>query len=95
MIVAYNIPGRDCGQYSAGGAGSASKYRAWIDHFARGIANRRAVVILEPDALAGGCTRTRDIKGAVGRLRRLKRTAVYLDAGHSHWQPGGDDGHRA
>jgi endoglucanase len=45
------------------------------------------VVILEPDAIAGGCTRTRDIKGAVERLRRLKRTAVYLDAGHSHWLP--------
>ena len=31
VIVAYNIPGRDCGQYSAGGAGSAKAYRAWID----------------------------------------------------------------
>jgi endoglucanase len=87
VIVAYNIPGRDCGEYSAGGAGSARGYRAWIDQLARGIGDRRAAVIVEPDALAGGCTRTRDVKAAVDRLRRLERTAVYLDAGHSRWQP--------
>ncbi len=34
VIVAYNIPGRDCGEYSAGGAGSAKAYRA-LDRPAR------------------------------------------------------------
>ena len=85
VLVAYNLPGRDCGEYSAGGAKSAKAYRTWIDGLAKGIGNRRAVVIVEPDAIAGGCTRSRDVKGAVERLRKLKRTAVYIDAGHSHW----------
>jgi endoglucanase len=29
VIVAYYIPGRDCSQYSAGGAPSEQAYRAW------------------------------------------------------------------
>jgi endoglucanase len=87
VVVAYNIPGRDCGEYSAGGARDARAYRRWVDQLARGIAARRAAVILEPDALAGGCTSRALLKGAVARLRKLRRTAVYIDAGHSHWQP--------
>ena len=51
MLVAYNIPFRDCAQFSAGGATTRAEYEAWIDGFAAGIGNRRAVVILEPDGL--------------------------------------------
>jgi endoglucanase len=87
VLVAYNVPGRDCGGYSNGGAGSATAYRRWIDRLASGIGDRTAVVIVEPDALASGCTRTSLLKYAVTRLSRLKRTGVYVDAGHSHWQP--------
>jgi endoglucanase len=85
VLVAYNIPGRDCGEYSAGGAKNAKAYRSWIGELARGISSRRAAVILEPDAIAGGCTSRALIRGAVERLRRLRHTAVYIDAGHSHW----------
>lgn len=49
-LVAYNIPGRDCGQYSAGGANSLSGYQSWIHDFAAAIGDRSAIVILEPDA---------------------------------------------
>jgi endoglucanase len=53
VLVAYNIPNRDCsGGYSAGGASDGAAYRDWIRRFALGIGARRAVVILEPDALA-------------------------------------------
>ena len=52
VLVAYNVPGRDCSQYSAGGAADEAAYQAWIDAFADGIGNRPAVVILEPDGLA-------------------------------------------
>jgi endoglucanase len=52
VLVAYDIPGRDCGQYSAGGAASDADYQAWISAFARGIGGDKAVVLLEPDALA-------------------------------------------
>src|SRR4051794_17372531 len=56
VLVAYNIPQRDCGSYSAGGVGSADAYRTWVRAFASGIGSRRAVVVVEPDAPAGvGC----------------------------------------
>jgi endoglucanase len=51
VLVAYNIPFRDCAQYSAGGATSVAEYKKWIDAFAAGIGNNAAVVILEPDGL--------------------------------------------
>ena len=51
VLVAYNIPFRDCAQYSAGGATSLAEYEAWIDALAAGIGDRDAVVLLEPDGL--------------------------------------------
>jgi endoglucanase len=51
VLVAYNIPFRDCAQFSAGGATSVQEYKDWIDGFAAGIGNDQAVVILEPDGL--------------------------------------------
>jgi endoglucanase len=51
VLVAYNIPFRDCAQYSAGGATSVAEYEAWIDAVAAGIGDRDAVVLLEPDGL--------------------------------------------
>jgi endoglucanase len=90
VLVAYNVPNRDCSQYSAGGARNRRGYRAWIDAFARGIGDRRAVVIVEPDALAGLCGKGRlgDLRAAVDRLAR-GQTSVYVDAGHSNWKPAG------
>lgn len=94
IFVAYNIPGRDCGQYSAGGANGSNAYKQWIREFANGIANRKAVVILEPDALAGmTCLspalqqeRLNLIHDAV-RVLKSKGAAVYIDAGHARWVP--------
>jgi endoglucanase len=51
ILVAYNLPFRDCAEYSSGGAADSDAYRAWIDAFARGIGNEKAVVILEPDGV--------------------------------------------
>ena len=51
VLVAYNLPYRDCSQYSAGGAADTLAYKAWIDGFAQGIGRGQAVVILEPDSL--------------------------------------------
>lgn len=94
VLVAYNIPGRDCGAYSSGGAGSADAYRTWIRGLASGIGSRRAVVVLEPDALAlatcfGDPTRTAEryalLADAVRVLAARPHTTVYLDAGHAHW----------
>lgn len=95
LLVAYNIPNRDCGSYSAGGAGSSAAYRSWIQAFANGIGNRKAIVILEPDALPqtdcldGGsqAARIADIAFAVDILRNQTQAAVYIDAGNSGWKP--------
>jgi endoglucanase len=51
VLVLYNIPFRDCAQYSAGGATSVTEYEAWIDGVVRGIGGREAVIVLEPDGL--------------------------------------------
>lgn len=95
LLVLYNIPHRDCGQYSQGGAADGDAYRAWIDGVAKGIGDRPATVILEPDAvlhLVDGCTqeafheeRYNLLDGAVTTLKALKNTKVYLDAGNAGW----------
>ncbi|WP_418959196.1 glycoside hydrolase family 6 protein [Streptomyces tritici] len=97
VLVAYNIPHRDCGMYSAGGAPDAAAYRAWIDAFAGALGDASAIVVLEPDAvphLVDGCTPARYqderyelLAGAVDRLKRQPRTRVYLDAGNPAWIP--------
>ncbi|HSY38500.1 MAG TPA: glycoside hydrolase family 6 protein, partial [Polyangia bacterium] len=51
LLVAYDLPYRDCSQYGSGGARDAPAYQAWIDGFSRGIGGDKAVVILEPDSL--------------------------------------------
>ncbi|MEV4441543.1 glycoside hydrolase family 6 protein [Streptomyces sp. NPDC049577] len=95
LLVLYNIPHRDCGQYSQGGAADGDGYRAWLDKAVRGIGDRSATVILEPDALPhmeDGCTpaqfheeRYALLKEAVDKLKALPRTKVYLDAGNPSW----------
>jgi endoglucanase len=93
VLVAYNIPGRDCGGYSSGGTNSPSGYRSWIQSFANAIGDSPAVVIVEPDALAGmNClnpgdqqTRLSLLSDAVNALKSKSHTAVYLDAGHNGW----------
>ncbi|MFJ9825584.1 glycoside hydrolase family 6 protein [Streptomyces sp. NPDC101160] len=95
VFVAYDIPHRDCGKYSAGGAPDGQAYRSWVDAFARAIGDAPAVVILEPDAvphIVDGCTpaeyheeRLRLLAEAVDRFKRQPHTRVYLDAGNPAW----------
>lgn len=93
VLVAYNIPSRDCNGYSAGGSGSADGYQAWIEAFAAGIGRHPAIVILEPDALAqitclsasGQAARYRLLNAAVTALKANPGTRVYLDAGNPDW----------
>lgn len=51
VLVAYDLPFRDCAQYSAGGAADTASYLAWIDGFAKGIGDGKAIVLVEPDGL--------------------------------------------
>ncbi|MEU7045806.1 glycoside hydrolase family 6 protein [Streptomyces varsoviensis] len=75
VFVAYNIPGRDCGQYSSGGAADDDEYRQWVGRIADGIGDRRAVVILEPDAAPQAAT------GCDGQARLDARTESGSAAG--------------
>ena len=101
ILVAYNITFRDCGSHSGGGAGSAEAYRTWISSFASGIGNTRAVVVIEPDALAqldatgpqGPCLtsaqRTERLSLLQYAAREFKQRApnalVYHDGGNAGW----------
>ena len=51
VLVAYNIPYRDCALYSAGGAADGAAYLAWVAGLAKGVGNRQAIIVLEPDGL--------------------------------------------
>lgn len=93
VLVAYNIPNRDCGSYSAGGAGSPDAYRAWIRGVVAGLKGRPAVVIVEPDAVAhavDGCKGKQEerfglLRDAVAALKSSANSLVYVDAGHPAW----------
>jgi endoglucanase len=65
VLLAYNLPFRDCAQFSAGGARDGDAYRSWIDAFARGIGNQPVIVILEPDSL-GIIPNGRTLDGTIG-----------------------------
>ncbi len=95
VLVAYNIPGRDCGSYSRGGAANSDDYKNWITNFATGIGKRRAIVVIEPDAIDQLSCYTKSQQAghlqllayAVNALTGQTKAAVYLDAGHPGWEP--------
>ena len=94
VLVLYHRPHRDCGSYSAGGSADAAAYARWIATVAESIGSRRAVVVLEPDAvpqlLNAECAASADetfamLASAVERLAANENTLIYLDAGHPGW----------
>ena len=96
IFTIYNLPQRDCGQYSSGGAPSVESYQGWLWALGQGIGTNRAVVILEPDAIAQalvGCggsasagQRYQLLASAVGTLRaEAPQARVYIDAGNPNW----------
>ncbi|MFI1978348.1 glycoside hydrolase family 6 protein [Streptomyces wedmorensis] len=99
VLALYNVPGRDCSNYSGGGASTTAEYQEWVDAVARGIGGHETIVVLEPDSLAllpadcgqddaqGTKTAARytEVRYAVDTLGRLARTRVYLDTGHPGW----------
>ncbi|MHC1558176.1 glycoside hydrolase family 6 protein [Actinomycetospora sp. C-140] len=91
VLTAYNIPNRDCGQYSSGGAENEGAYRDWLGAFARGMGGNRAVIVLEPDALPQTLTNCEGEGQQEGReellseaVRTLSQAGgeVYIDAGN-------------
>jgi endoglucanase len=93
LIVIYNIPNRDCGEYSAGGTPSAAAYQSFVLSIADGLRGGKSVVVLEPDAVAGiDCLSTSARDARYQMLRSAVHTLisagawVYIDAGHMGWQ---------
>ena len=93
VFVLYNIPIRDCGSYSAGGASSPAAYRAWIQAIQNASKGSKAVFLLEPDALPGWeclssaqrSERSTLLRDAINTLTSSPNHYVYLDAGNSRW----------
>jgi endoglucanase len=88
VLVLYNIPGRDCGSYSAGGAQNTSDYEAWIDAAAGAIGNQKVVIVLEPDALAdlpSDCgydpTKVNISQATADRYTQISYAVTKLEAG--------------
>lgn len=93
-VVVYGLPGRDCGNFSAGGLAPAD-YEEWtrvIGEALTDAADVEPIVILEPDslALAPECgnveERAAQLTRAVDALAS-DSTWLYLDGGHSNWLP--------
>lgn len=91
ILVAYDVPILDCNR--SRGAKSSGEYLAWITRFAQAIGQRKAVVILEPDALTHtDCVgegldpnaRYQLIGQAVEIFKRNSGAAVYIDGGDSN-----------
>jgi endoglucanase len=93
-IVVYEIPNRDCGGASAGGAPDLNAYANWVSLFAQGLGSEPVIVLLEPDSLAlltclnasEITARSNAIANAVTTIKTANPNAkVYLDGGHSRW----------
>jgi endoglucanase len=95
VFVAYDIPWRDCGQYSSGGAADAADYEQFINSLTLDLGQGKAVVIVEPDALtemsclSSSQQQTYDqlIGYAVQHLDTDANASPYVDAGNPTWLP--------
>ncbi|GID26562.1 glycoside hydrolase family 6 protein [Paractinoplanes brasiliensis] len=98
VLTLYNIPHRDCSGHSAGGASDAAAYRGWVNALAGALRGHRAIVVLEPDAVAQavrGCLSAERAAERFGLLRHavaaLRMASpgvrVYVDAGNPTWVP--------
>ncbi len=94
VLVVYDIPQRDCGQHSAGGAADPAAYLRYVEELASGL-RAPTVVVLEPDAIAlalSGCPAIDAVQRyhLLGQavdilLQRRPDTKVYIDAGNATW----------
>ncbi|MEV6008713.1 glycoside hydrolase family 6 protein [Streptomyces sp. NPDC051976] len=94
VLAVYEIPNRDCGGASAGGAPDLASYDAWVRNFAAGLGSGQSIVILEPDSIA--LTTCLSAQQQSDRFASLSRAGaaihaaaphakVYMDGGHSAW----------
>ncbi len=103
VIAVYEIPNRDCGGASAGGAPDLTSYATWVSNFSKGLGSKTVIVVLEPDSLAlQTCLSASDVTArdnalaaAVTTIKAADPAAkVYLDAGHAGWNSASDQAAR-
>jgi endoglucanase len=103
VLSVYEITNRDCGGASAGGAPNLTAYQQWITSFSRGLGSRLVVVILETDSIALiTCLNATDLAARYQALATAIQTIkaanpnakVYLDGGHSAWNPAAEQANR-
>ena len=93
VFVIYNLPSRDMGHYSKGGASGEQEYLDFLFQFCNGIGDHSPIVIFEPDALPHSTLmdkndkefRIRLMKAGIDVLTQNSNAIVYLDIGHSNW----------
>jgi endoglucanase len=94
ILIAYDIPNRDCGGASAGGAPTIANYETWISNFASGLGSGTAIVLVEPDSLAlQSCLSSSDASARDAAIAYAgsvihaddPNAKVYFDGGHSDW----------
>jgi endoglucanase len=91
VFVTYDIPNRDCGYQSAGGADTDADYLEWNQLVVDNIKGHRAVILVEPDSIGHMSTcpeqstsRAETLKSAVAAMYDAGIPA-YMDGGNSSW----------
>lgn len=96
VMVAYNIPNRDMGSHSAGGAKDAAAYAEWATQCAKAIGNRPCMIILEPDSIMHMVGRPENeqkaqcdiLNSAIDAFAAHTPNAwIYADGGNGEWPP--------
>ena len=93
ILVMYNIPNRDVGQYSKGGAATKERYLDYVERFAKGIGEDSPIVIYEPDALPHSTHLSEEeqewrlslMRQSLQMLTDSCNGKFYIDVGHSNW----------
>lgn len=103
VLAVYEIPNRDCGGASAGGAPDLSSYDAWVRNFAAGLGSGQSIIILEPDSIAlTTCLSGQQQSDRFASLSRAgaaihsaaPNAKVYMDGGHSAWNSASEQANR-
>jgi endoglucanase len=91
VLVAFHIPNRGCSDFNEGAPNDAA-YDDWITALIRRLGNTRAVIIMEPDAIAADCFTSGRAALLARNVSRLTDAghAVFLDAGHPGWRASGE-----
>jgi len=93
VLVLYNLPDRDIGQHSEGGATSIDHYFDFVNEFSLGINDKSPILIFEPDALPHSTLmsapkakeRYNTMATALHIISKNCNAFTYVDIGHSNW----------